>query len=182
MVWSPISNWLAHLMLNSKSLFTLLFTTALTASPVLSADQPTAHQYHHHMQSNPVGSDSRVAVTYPKMMYEHTLANMRNHLETLNTINEYLAAGEFQLAATLAEKKLGMSSLGEHGAHEASKYMPKGMAQIGTQMHRSASQFAVVAQDASVTSDYRSALKALSKVTNSCVACHAAYKFKPSGK
>jgi hypothetical protein len=159
-----------------------VLTVSVVFSTPASATGSRSHQQSHHTQSQDSNPDSRVEVSYPPMMYEHTLANMRSHLGTLNKINEHLALGEFQMAALLAEQKLGMSSLGDHGAHEASKYMPKGMAQIGTQMHRAASQFAVVAQDASVTYDYASALKALGKVTNSCVACHAAYKLVPNSR
>jgi hypothetical protein len=54
--------------------------------------------------------------------------------------------------------------------------MPKPMQEIGTQMHRAASRFAVVAQDASVRNDVRPALSALGAVMEQCVACHAAYR------
>ena len=71
-----------------------------------------------------------------------------------------------------------MSSLEMHGAAEVAQYMPKGMQEAGTAMHRSASQFATVAKDASVTGDVKSALASLARLSQTCVACHAAYRLQ----
>jgi cytochrome c556 len=57
-------------------------------------------------------------------------------------------------------------------------YMPKSMQDIGTAMHRAASRFARVAEEAGVRRDLRPALQALSEVTQQCVACHAGYRLK----
>ena len=56
--------------------------------------------------------------------------------------------------------------------------MPKGMQDIGSEMHRSASRFAIEAQNAGVTGELRPALEALSYVTAQCVGCHASYRFR----
>ncbi len=124
------------------------------------------------------GPDTRELVKYPAKMREHTLAGMRDHLKAIQEIQAALSRDQFDAAAEVAEQRLGMSSLGRHGAAESSKVMPAGMAAIGTQMHRAASQFAVVARDASATGDLKATLKALSHVTAQCVACHAAYKLQ----
>jgi hypothetical protein len=121
---------------------------------------------------------SRQVVAFPEEMKEHTLANMRDHLLALSEIQDALARFEFDRAADVAEKRLGMSSLGLHGAHEVAKVMPQGMQDIGTAMHRSASRFALVAQEASVDRKLDRPLAALAQVTQSCVACHAAYQLK----
>lgn len=71
-----------------------------------------------------------------------------------------------------------MSSLGLHGAHEVAPYMPKAMQDAGTAMHRAASQFAIVAKDTSVTGDLKAPLAALVRVSQTCVACHAAYRIQ----
>jgi|SRR5450755_407998 hypothetical protein len=47
---------------------------------------------------------------------------------------------------------------------------------IGTQMHRVASRFAIDAQTASVSNDVRPALASLGTVMQQCVACHAIYR------
>jgi hypothetical protein len=89
--------------------------------------------------------DSRVAVDMPAMMRSHMLANMRDHLLSLHEIQSVLAAGNYDAAADIAEKRLGMSSLQSHGASHMAGFMPKGMQEAGTAMHQSASRFSVVA-------------------------------------
>ena len=121
-------------------------------------------------------ADSRQLVDFPEPMRIHTIANMRDHLLALQEIDEALAKGEFDKASNIAETRLGMSSLEAHGAAHIAPYMPKGMQEIGTNMHQAASRFAVEAQNASVGNDVRPALAALAGVMRQCVACHAAYR------
>jgi hypothetical protein len=120
--------------------------------------------------------EQRELVRFPDPLRQRTLANMRDHLLALQEIQQALGRGEEDQAARIAERRLGMSSLGLHEAHEVARYMPEGMQAIGTEMHRSASRFALAAQNAGVTGDLKSALGALSDVTAACVACHAAYR------
>ena len=122
--------------------------------------------------------DTRQAVKFPKTLREHTLANMRDHLLALQEIQEALARQEYDKAGDIAEARIGMSSLALHGAHDVAKYMPKGMQDAGTAMHRNASRFAVAAKDAAATGDVRPALAALAATTAQCVACHAGYRVK----
>ena len=122
--------------------------------------------------------DSRVAVEMPAMMRAHMLANMRDHLLSMQQIQSRLAAGEYDAAADIAEQRLGMSSLQSHGASHMAGFMPQGMQETGTAMHHAASRFAVISQEASVTRDLPRALGALSEITSRCVACHAAYRLK----
>jgi hypothetical protein len=123
-------------------------------------------------------TDAREFVRFPDALRQHTLANMRDHLLALQEIQEALARGQEDLATRTAEQRLGMSSLGLHEAHEVAKYMPEAMQAIGTEMHRSASRFAIEAQNTGVTGDLKPALEALSKVTTACVYCHAGYRLQ----
>lgn len=122
--------------------------------------------------------DAREFVRFPDALREHTLANMRDHLLAVQQIQEALSRGQEDAAARIAEQRLGMSSLGLHEAHEVAKYMPEGMQAAGTEMHRSASRFAIEAQNTGVTGDLKPALEALSKVTGACVSCHAGYRLQ----
>jgi cytochrome c556 len=122
--------------------------------------------------------DGRVAIEMPDMMRAHMLANMRDHLLAMQEIQGSLAAGKYDTAADIAELRLGMSSLQSHGASHMADFMPKGMQETGTAMHKAASRFAVLAQEAAITKDLPRALGALSEVTASCVACHAGYRLK----
>jgi len=122
--------------------------------------------------------DTRVAVELPLPMRAHMLANMRDHLAALHEIQAALARDEAGRAAGIAERRIGMSSLDAHGAGHMAPYMPKPMQDIGTAMHRAASRFARVAEEAGVRRDLRPALQALSEVTQQCVTCHAGYRLK----
>ena len=121
--------------------------------------------------------DTRVEVEYPKELKQETLHHMREHLTIVQQITEALSKYDFEKAAKLAEENLGMSSMKKHGAKKAAKYMPKGMKMAGFMLHKSASDFASIAS-VSDKEDMGDVLKAFSKVTASCIACHAGYKFK----
>ncbi len=64
----------------------------------------------------------------------------------LQEIDVALSQNAFDKAATIAEQRLGMSSLELHGAAHMASFMPQAMQEIGTQMHRAASRFAIEAQ------------------------------------
>ncbi len=115
------------------------------------------------------------------MMQEHTLANMRDHLETLNGIIADVGDGKLDDAAKLAEQRLGMSSLSFHDAAHLAPFMPQTMQDLGTSMHRAASRLSIVLQNAAVTpsvNSMREVSRSLSEVTAACTGCHAAYRIR----
>ena len=118
--------------------------------------------------------DSRQVVELPDMMQQHMMSNMRDHLVAINDILTYLANDELDMAAEVAESRLGMSSLKNHGARHMAKYMPEAMRQVGTSMHKAASRFALIAQEGEALPAY----KALTEVTSACVTCHAGYRIR----
>jgi cytochrome c556 len=125
--------------------------------------------------------DNRELVHLPAPMQEHMLANMRDHLATLNEIIGDIADNKFDEAAKVSEKRLGMSSLSLHGAAHLAPYLPKPMQDIGTSMHRAASRLVIVLQDASITPTadaMRDVYRALHDVTTACEACHANYRVR----
>jgi len=116
--------------------------------------------------------DTRTRVELPAMMKTHMLGNMRDHLQALSQIQTALAKGELDKAGDIAETRIGMSSLVSHNASHMAPFMPKGMQDIGTEMHHAASRFAMIANEG----DLSRALQGLSKVTEQCVACHMSYR------
>jgi len=118
--------------------------------------------------------DARQLVELPLPMQQHMLANMRDHLATLDSVLAHLAASEGDQAADIAESRLGMSSLDSHGASHMAGFMPVEMQAIGTGMHKAASRFARVAREG----DALAAYAALQPVTAACVACHAGYRIR----
>lgn len=154
----------------------------IAAAPWLASAQ---HQHQHDPDANAAApgrdapaEDRRLQVEFPAELRDHTLANMRDHLLSLQEIQAALARGKFDQAADVSERRLGMSSLVAHGAHDVAKFMPQGMQDMGSAMHRSASRFAIATQDAAAANDVKPALAALAEVTATCVACHSAYRLK----
>ncbi|MFA7291128.1 MAG: hypothetical protein WC023_02665 [Rhodocyclaceae bacterium] len=150
---------------------------------------PAMHRKH--MANMPV--DGRQLVNFPPPMRDHTLANMRDHLQALSEIIGALSVGNYVQAANIANARLGMESPSADGcasdnsaAPKMSKpasieqlmneRMPEGMRRIGLEMHKSASAFAVEANKAANSGNAQPALAALSRVTQQCASCHAAYK------
>lgn len=160
----------------------IAIVVAAFALPVAAQQHdPSMHQ--RHMASpattpNVPAKDTRQVVSFPAALRDHTLANMRDHLLALQEIQSALSNQQYERAAEVAETRLGMSSLTMHGAHDVAKYMPKGMQDAGTAMHRNASRFAIAARDATATGDLKPPLAMLSDVMGACVACHSGYRLK----
>lgn len=117
---------------------------------------------------------SRQLVELPEMMQQHMMSNMRDHLMALNEMLITMAKGDLDQAADIAESRIGMSSLESHGASHISGFMPEGMRQAGTGMHRAASRFALTAQEGDALQSYN----ALSEITSACVTCHSGYRIR----
>lgn len=156
--------------------FAAALATAFAVPVAAQLHDPSLHQ--RHMNAGMPASDARQVVQFPDALREHTLANMRDHLLALQEIQMALSRQEYERSADLAESRLGMSSLGLHGAHEVAQHMPAGMQDAGTAMHRGASRFAIAARDAAATGDVRPALAAMSELMAACVACHAGYRLR----
>ena len=166
----------------SKRLLLAAVAAALAASSWLVFAQHShataTHDQTAKSAQHTAATDHRAPVSFPAKLREHTFANMRDHLLALQEIQAALATGNYDQAANVAEQRLGMTSLTAHGAHEVAQYMPKGMQEAGTAMHRSASRLSTAALDAAVANDVTPALGALAEVTATCVACHAAYRLQ----
>ncbi|PIQ95543.1 MAG: hypothetical protein COV67_14345 [Nitrospinae bacterium CG11_big_fil_rev_8_21_14_0_20_56_8] len=131
--------------------------------------------------SSHAAEDKRELVKLPPMMQEHMLANMRDHLAALDEILGALGDGNTNDSVAIAEKRLGMSSLSHHGADAFAAFMPEPMQAMGTQLHHAASQFVVAAQNAELNPGRESqhaVYKALKAITESCNACHQAYRIR----
>jgi len=148
----------------------------IAAVGLVSGAAAIAAEPHDHAAHAP--DDARQVVHMPPELATHMLANMRDHLAALGEIQAALAAGRFEQAADVAERRIGMSSLEAHGASHVAPYMPKPMQDIGTAMHRAASRFARTAQESEVEGDLPRALNGLAGLTQECVACHASYRLR----
>jgi len=174
---SRVTVYLGTRAINPRNVFMLMRLTA-TVVAVIASTGIAAAQHHEHRSDEAPPADQRERVAFPPELAEDTLANMRDHLLALQQINEALAAGETDKAGRIAEQRLGMSSLRLHGAAEVAKFMPQGMQDAGTAMHKAASRLAIEAQNAGVTGELKPALKALAETMQACVGCHAGYRLK----
>lgn len=165
---------------------------AISLSGTASAEEHNPMMHQMHMSS--MGDDSRQLVNFPPEMRQHTLMNMRDHLLALSEILSAMSGAKYALAAKIASQRLGLDSPSAEGCksegagvapqmsqpanmeHRMAEFMPEGMRNIGLEMHKSASAFAVEATRAARTGNAKPALAALAKVTQQCSGCHSAYK------
>jgi len=100
--------------------------------------------------------------------------DMQDHLAALSEVLGYLVNQDFALAAEVAEKRMGKSSMGKHRetGMGPGRFMPLEMRQIGWGMHEAASDFAESAKSGDQNKIYAS----LQKVMSSCTACHLSYR------
>ncbi len=120
--------------------------------------------------------DARQFVEMPVEALAALRAEMIDFQGALNAIIGALAEQQFDQAADIAEKQIGMSAMGRHRSSPPNArpgmFMPNDMHGIARSMHGSASEFAKVAK----TGDTAKALGALQVVTGACVACHRSYR------
>lgn len=174
--------------LMSNKLIATILTLALSGNIALAQE----HQHMAHQKPmTTVISDGRQLVEFPAEMRQHTLANMRDHLHVLSEILLALSSGQYAQAARIADARLGLDSPSAEGCkndgsaskpanmeHRMAQFMPEEMRKIGAAMHASASAFALEAKQAAKSKNAKPALTALSRVTQQCTACHAAYKLQ----
>jgi hypothetical protein len=160
--------------------------TARAETPQLSGPMMVQHQHMDRGKLSPgqrssKSEDPRELVSLPDPMREHMLANMRDHLATLDTMIGDLAHNHFDAASKLLEERLGMSSLSLHHAAEMAPYFPQPMQDVGTSMHHAASRLALALQNASIAQSFdamREVNASLHELTSSCVACHSGYRLR----
>lgn len=169
------------------SLRTAFAFICLVAAAWPSMGQSSAHEHHHvaplaagaaTLGAAPPTGAKPLWVRFPARLRDHTLSNMRDHLLALAEIQDHLGRQQYDIAADIAEQRLGMSSLKLHGAHEVAGYMPPGMQQAGSAMHHAASRFALTAQESAIDRDMGKSVAALTVLTQACVACHAGYRLR----
>lgn len=122
------------------------------------------------------GGDQRQLVSMPEQAQQLMRTDMLDHMSALNEIIGYLATNDLKSAATVAEKRMGRSSMGKHRGTGMGpgRFMPDAMHQIGWGMHDAATEFSAVANKG----DVKAAYSALQKITSTCVACHYSYRIR----
>lgn len=125
--------------------------------------------------------DTRTRIELPDGIESKMLVNMRDHIGALDDIIQAVQAGEYEKAEAVAESRLGWSSLVRLGDQKVAHHWAKPMQKMADKMYRSASNFVIVAQNASVEESkegYRKMMAALAEVTSACRGCHDAYRVR----
>jgi hypothetical protein len=122
--------------------------------------------------------DRRQLVAMPAAAQANLRDEMLANLRALNDVLGLVAEAKYQAAGALAEETLGLSSMGKNrnqpmdsrpGAH-----MPPAMHGLGTEGHKSASEFARIA----ATGDRDKTIAALPLLSGACVACHHSFRVR----
>lgn len=155
----------------------LVLLACLVQSVAMASDLSHHAQSMHSHRAPQMDPDPRQAVVFPAKTYDDTLASMRAHLRAIDAVIAAIATGEFNQAATAAEKGLGIGHQhGVDGLQSGHAFMPPEMLAFGSAMHLNARQLVVSLRDAEVTGDLQSVLSSLQTVTQQCVGCHDAFK------
>lgn len=121
-------------------------------------------------------ADSRQRVEMSAEARAELRAEMLDFQAALHSIVGALAEQQFDKAADITEKNIGVSAMGRHRNAPANArpgmFMPNDMHAIARSMHSAASDFAKVARNGDTTK----ALASLQAVTGACVACHRGYR------
>ena len=126
-------------------------------------------------------SDARILVELPEDIEHKMLVNMRDHIRALDDIIHAVQAGEYEDAESIAESRLGWSSLVRRGDQEVADHWPEPMQAMADQMYDAGSNFVIVAQNASVEDSkesYQKVIAALGQMTSACRTCHEAYRLR----
>ena len=140
-----------------------------TALNAYAADQ--GHQMgnmgHHQMMHTT--DDERTSLNMPPQMKQHQLANMRAHLEALQSIIGYLAEDKYDQASETAHNQLGLTPQMQQ---MCSMFGNDEYRELGFAFHRSGDELGDVLK----TKNKKRSLQALQATINYCVQCHATYR------
>lgn len=124
-------------------------------------------------------TDSRQFVEMPPEARATLRAEMLENQLALHLIISALAENRFAEAGDIAEKEMGISTMGKHRKlpqnARPGRFMPNEMHAIGRGSHVAASDFAKLANEAG-PNDLPKLLAALQNVTGACIACHRGYR------
>jgi len=138
--------------------------TALMAEEAMHHHAGMASGHHAAM-----GTDERGSLGLDEAAKQHQLANMRSHLEALESIIAALGAERFDDAAATARKRLGLTPEMQQMCNMFSNAQFR---EAGFAFHRQADTMAEEFE----SHDISRSLAALSRTTQHCTSCHAQFR------
>jgi hypothetical protein len=152
-------------------IFSLLIATLLLTATALncSADDNDArmHMDHHAMHQSII--DTRISLNLSPAMKQEQLANMRSHVEAVQSIVGLLSVGNFDQAAQTAHSKLGLT---DEMKKMCGMFGNDKFEQLGLAFHKSGDELGNAIQ----TQDLTKSLQALHETMSYCVQCHATFR------
>jgi hypothetical protein len=133
--------------------------------------------------------DSRLPIALAEARRENWKCLMRGHLQSLTESMRHLSNGEFEAAATAAERNFGLApgsveycrepQFTKQGSERAATLPPSPPPEVRAmfdEMHTAARAFVVDARAASRSKDPTAAWKSLAALGGTCSACHVVYR------
>lgn len=122
-----------------------------------------------HMHHSEAMDDKRTSLNLSPMMKQHQLANMRSHVEAIQSIVGLIADGDFDNASKTAHAKLGLT---EEMKQMCNMFGNEDFTKLGMEFHKSGDELGDVLQK----KDVNLSLKAINKTMSYCVQCHATFR------
>ena len=150
------------------TLFAILLTIGVNQASFAADDtSATSLKSHHHMMGHT--SDDRISLGLSPQMKAHQLANMRSHVEAVQTIIGLMATGDFNTASETAHSQLGLT---EEMQRMCGMFGNEDFKNLGLAFHKSGDALG----DALETKDVDNSLSALHTTLGYCVQCHATFR------
>ena len=153
-------------------LFGILFTIGASISAYAEGTEHSVEemkQHHHMMQMDEAKADGRVSLKLTPQMKQHQLANMRSHVEAVQSIVGMMAEGEFDKASAIAHNKLGLTPKMKKMCN---MFDNDDFKKLGLAFHQSADELGNVLK----AGNMKRSLTALHNTMSFCVQCHATFR------
>lgn len=113
--------------------------------------------------------DSRTSLNLSPEMKQHQLANMRSHVEAVQSIVGLIAKENFDQAAKVAHSKLGLT---DEMKQMCDMFENADFRKLGMAFHKSGDELG----NALKTKNTKKSLQALQNTMGYCVKCHATFR------
>ncbi|MBT3923093.1 MAG: cytochrome C [Nitrospina sp.] len=150
------------IMLISILLFAVLSINSSAEDKAHRMDEGSQHKMHS-------VEDGRISLGLSPAMKQHQLANMRSHVEAVQSIIGLLSEGAFDKASHIAYSKLGLT---EEMKKMCNSFENETFKNLGLAFHKSGDALGNTLK----TKDLTKSLGALNTTMTYCVQCHATFR------
>ncbi|PIW46987.1 MAG: cytochrome C [Zetaproteobacteria bacterium CG12_big_fil_rev_8_21_14_0_65_54_13] len=155
-------------MKRSMIVFGVLCSAGISVAAYAKDHEAMGNMAHHQMMQD-TNADQRISLQLTPQMKQHQLANMRSHVEAVQSIIGMLAENKFNEASAVAHNQLGLTP---EMRKMCNMFGNDDFRKMGLAFHQSADELG----DTLKTGDMSLSLKALHRTMNSCVQCHATFR------